>query len=657
MLKSFDSQEDVPIIVFMNGDREITWYTAQVATHEIGHSLSLYHDGSSTAKTFAGSGTGHGVGNLNSWAPIMGDAWFSNVAQWSKGEYLDANNLQDDIAIISSYLGLRPDDHGSETSTATLLTSASAKGTTLVWTKGIISTAGQSDYFRIDHGGGEIRAALSVVLSEGSTFLSAPLNSQVQLRDAGGNVLITAPMLSPYNGSRIPSTEQSAGTYYLSVTSVGFGDALNGHTDANASLLLVSYAAIRIEAVRSGVSGLIETTTNLSSGPTSQTIVETSNSQDDINGLADVFKYMINFFIQSGGILCGSTISVVGQEGGSFLFQCNSGFLSGYLLNQFAEFFISAIDTYINGGSVPCDGRISLAGVATPYVFSCSGSPALLDISVALDKFHNDTKPAMLDTNFTRGKPTGVKPSGAYRVDRLVSGAGQRTSLPKVNSILTFLAKGGAAEIDGLGSYVAMSITELVAQGKIVCNSLVTIMGLIDPSMMQFGCHALNFINGNGVASFSVPNLCCDPQPLLSLIITTTVSVPDTLNKAQLITATTTAINVTRQTPITPMEATNPGSKSTPALGFPTANDVSTGDSSAVEVVVTGDIVDDRDALGDTFQNMIESYIINAGLRCGSTIQLRNSEDKDPFVVYQCAQQPRTPGLESVTSVLNSLCC
>lgn len=51
----------------------------------------------------------------------------NGVNQWSKGEYLDANNLQDDLALIRDKLktatsnGLRPDDHGNRMHDATPL--------------------------------------------------------------------------------------------------------------------------------------------------------------------------------------------------------------------------------------------------------------------------------------------------------------------------------------------------------------------------------------------------------------------------------------------------------------------------------------------------------------------------------------------------------
>ena len=51
----------------------------------------------------------------------MGNSYYNNVTQWSKGEYAGANNTQDDIAVIAGKLYLAPDDHGDAPATATSL--------------------------------------------------------------------------------------------------------------------------------------------------------------------------------------------------------------------------------------------------------------------------------------------------------------------------------------------------------------------------------------------------------------------------------------------------------------------------------------------------------------------------------------------------------
>lgn len=70
---------------------------AEATSHELGHNFGLAHDGTSTQGYYGGLGSG-----ASSWAPIMGVGYSKTLSQWSKGEYPDANNQEDDTAIISS---------------------------------------------------------------------------------------------------------------------------------------------------------------------------------------------------------------------------------------------------------------------------------------------------------------------------------------------------------------------------------------------------------------------------------------------------------------------------------------------------------------------------------------------------------------------------
>ncbi|HSH14745.1 MAG TPA: M12 family metallo-peptidase, partial [Verrucomicrobiae bacterium] len=91
-------------------------YIAEAASHEIGHNLGLSHDGTSGSSYYGG----HGSGDI-SWGPLMGTGYNRNVSQWSKGEYYQANNTQDDLATIAGKLSYRTDDHGGTPGGATSL--------------------------------------------------------------------------------------------------------------------------------------------------------------------------------------------------------------------------------------------------------------------------------------------------------------------------------------------------------------------------------------------------------------------------------------------------------------------------------------------------------------------------------------------------------
>ena len=93
-----------------------TTLNAEAGSHELGHNLGLSHDGTSGLDYYEGHGNG-----LVSWAPIMGRPFSANVTHWSQGEYPDANNSQDDLAIIAGKLGWISDDHGDSAAQASPL--------------------------------------------------------------------------------------------------------------------------------------------------------------------------------------------------------------------------------------------------------------------------------------------------------------------------------------------------------------------------------------------------------------------------------------------------------------------------------------------------------------------------------------------------------
>ncbi len=146
-----------PTLVYYNNTAGLPNYTADAAAHEFGHNIGLSHDGVSGGTAYY---EGHGTG-LVSWAPIMGMLYYNNVTQWSKGEYPNANNLQDDMAIIEGDLGFAGDDHGDSAGLATALL-VEPDGNILVSSpevdpenllannKGIIDNRNDVDWFYLD---------------------------------------------------------------------------------------------------------------------------------------------------------------------------------------------------------------------------------------------------------------------------------------------------------------------------------------------------------------------------------------------------------------------------------------------------------------------------------------------------------------------------
>lgn len=209
-------------------------YVAEASSHEFGHNLGLSHDG-----TVAVGGTpgvtyyaGHGSG-LVSWAPIMGNSYYNNVTEWSKGEYDNANNTQDDLAIIDAKLGYYGDDHGDGAGAATSLVVGSDGSVVssnpefdphnlLPENKGVIDDGGDVDVFTFLAGAGTVSLAVTPAWDafyRSSTRRGANLDVRVELRNSAG-ALVAASDPSTDTSAAV-NASVAAGAYYLHVSGVG----------------------------------------------------------------------------------------------------------------------------------------------------------------------------------------------------------------------------------------------------------------------------------------------------------------------------------------------------------------------------------------------------------------------------------------------------
>jgi PKD repeat protein len=219
-----------PALVYFENLGSGTTYIAEASAHEFGHNLGLSHDGTSTATYYPGHGSG-----ATSWAPIMGNSYYYNVTQWSKGEYEDANNTQDDIAIIASKLFLIADDHGDTPQDATPL-AVDGSGQVLVSNpetdphnvyaenKGVIEASSDQDVFVFTAGAGQVDLTVAPAWDAFYRYSKrgANLDIEVRLLDATGATLASSDPSSETDASI--SASVPGGTYYVQVAGVGNGN-------------------------------------------------------------------------------------------------------------------------------------------------------------------------------------------------------------------------------------------------------------------------------------------------------------------------------------------------------------------------------------------------------------------------------------------------
>jgi len=200
-----------------------------VHSHEAGHQMGLVHDGIGAFPYYGGFGN---------WGPIMGNPVNKQYVQWSKGEYPNANQQQDDLAILVSVLGLRADDAGDSKSSANELVSTT--GTNYSITEDGIEP--DIDVFAFTLASArEVSINVSSILGVGGENRAANVALNVTLENSAGTVVSSITSadktpLQPNTNTFSFSDSLAAGTYYLTIDAVspypnwqaGFGEYGNG---------------------------------------------------------------------------------------------------------------------------------------------------------------------------------------------------------------------------------------------------------------------------------------------------------------------------------------------------------------------------------------------------------------------------------------------
>jgi autotransporter-associated beta strand protein len=179
---------------------------SEAAAHEMGHNMGLSHDETSTLAYYGG----HAATTLApSWGPIMGTGYNRNVSQWSKGEYYDANQLQDDLSIISGRVPYRTDDFGDTFASAAALVATN----NAISQAGVVENTNDPDVFSFTTGAGTISFTASPYRCDADTW-GGNLDVILELYDSTQTLIASSNPAAEINAS-ISTTVPTSGTYYL----------------------------------------------------------------------------------------------------------------------------------------------------------------------------------------------------------------------------------------------------------------------------------------------------------------------------------------------------------------------------------------------------------------------------------------------------------
>ncbi len=293
---------DVPAFVFPVELSNNAKYISEAVSHEIGHTLGLYHSSQTNGNEYY---AGHA-----DWAPIMGVGYYSNIVQWTKGDYPLANNTQDQISLITQRVPRLTDEHGNAATTA-----SAVAGATLV-AGGVISDRSDADWFKIKAGQGTVN------VSGLAASPSANLKLSLSLVDEAGNVLATGTSSGMNSNLSVPVL---GGNYYIVADGVGTGDALTGYTDYSSIGRFSLSGSWTAATVTNVLPVALTTGTTPTSGTAPLTVSFVGSSSYDSDGA--IASYLWNFGDGTTSILSNvsHTYSAVGTYNASLTVTDNSG--------------------------------------------------------------------------------------------------------------------------------------------------------------------------------------------------------------------------------------------------------------------------------------------------------------------------------------------
>lgn len=201
---SFSWGNNTPCFVFSTLLSYNEKFIAEAISHEVGHTLGLRHQSSynSSCSILNEFNEGAGEGQTG-WAPIMGLSYYRNVTTWHKGKTTGCGTEQDDVAKITSVLGLKNDETGTLDNPVTLESSHYA----------VINNSTDADYYYIDS-----KEPVTITASPKCIGNDVGANMHLQVKVFKRNGQLVTTLSDP--AQLTVSKQLEKGKYYVAVESM-----------------------------------------------------------------------------------------------------------------------------------------------------------------------------------------------------------------------------------------------------------------------------------------------------------------------------------------------------------------------------------------------------------------------------------------------------